>query len=158
MKSRNSLILICIITMLGNIAYAQKSNIGLNLKFNNESGLNTEARYEFNLSRRWLAGLSFSTNFQNSTSYRFGFKYELVSLNSLSFLTGLDYKMRFIKYHIAESQYNTQHILEIPLELRYKISSSYSIFGGISIPMSLQKNRAEEYSVNNFRLGIIRSF
>jgi len=158
MKINKYLYISLLITLFNQISYTQSNYVGINLKFNDVSGLNSELRYEIRLAQRWRSGLSISTNFKNSNSFRIGMKYEIPLINTLSFLTGVDYNLRVIHPNMNENQINSEHNLEVPLELRYRLSNNFFILGGFSIPFSLEKNRQEDYLVNNLRTGIIKNF
>jgi len=138
--------------------FSQNNNIGINISLNDISGLNAELRYEKFISSRWLVGSGVSSNFQNSVSATVGFKYDLLKRTKFSLFTGVDYKYESIKLRIGDNTTERQNSLEVPLELRYRLSNNLSLNAGFSIPFSLDKGRQDDYLFNSYRVGIIRRF
>jgi len=158
MKYLSSLFLVFLYSAVSNAAFSQNNNIGVNIISNDVSVLNGEVRYEKFISSRWLVGTGVASNFQNYVTATVGFKYDLLKRTKFSLFTGVDYKFESLNLQKFNIVTKPQNSLEVPLELRYKLSNNLSLNAGFSIPFSLDKGRQDEYLFNSYRVGIIRRF
>lgn len=135
----------------------QDNAIGFNLKYNGYFGLGSELRYERNLKEKWIVGGSVSTNFKSYVSLTGGFKYRIVHLGKFSFLSGLDYNLSYAK-SAGESTGETYRFIEIPLDIRVRLSDNYSFLLGAALISPLHSYSLKDYPLNNLRLGVIGKF
>ena len=131
--------------------------IGVNLTYNPIDGMATTIRYRKDLRKGGVFKLELNSNFQNAFVGRVGYEFLQFRLGRFELGTGLDLKYATRNYSQIEGVRSQELHLELPIELRFKLTDNISAYGGMSLGTRLiSKNLNVRYQdkVSEIRFGL----
>ena len=131
--------------------------IGVNLTYNPIDGMATTVRYRKDFTKGGVLKLELNSNFQNAFVGRIGYEFLQFRLGRFELGTGLDLMYATRNYSQIEGVRSKELHLELPIELRYKLTDNISAYSGMSLGTRLiSKNLNVRYqdTVSEIRFGL----
>jgi len=137
---------------------SHKNGIGLHLAYDGNNGLIGGVRYSRQTGNGGIAKFEFNSNGNGVYFGRVGYEFLQLRFGNLEFGTGLN--LKYTHRNLAKIGFTPykELALEVPLEIRFHLSSEFSLYSGLSFSQLLSKRGKNRGSLHNtvseIRLGV----
>ena len=108
------------------------NEIGINLTYNPIDGMATTFRYRKDFTNAGVLKFELNSNWNNTFIGRIGYEFLQLRLGRFELGTGIDLKYKNKDFTEIGSLRYQELSVELPIELRYRLSNKFSIYSGIS--------------------------